>query len=84
METKINFSDGTSLILNESNLIQPIISIDNNAFSAALGKSFELYWHIQDGLIPSILDVLVSCDYFRVVGNDTVYGSKSIVSIINL
>ena len=86
MQTKINFANGTSVILQETDSIQPIslINVDGKS-CASLGMPSELYWHVHDGLIPSLLDVLLSCDFFKIVGHsDAVYGTKTIVSIENI
>lgn len=86
MQTKIIFFDGSSLLLNEGDYLQPIIPVTvDGKSSASLAEPVELYWHIYDGLIPAILDVLLACDFFKVTGkSDAVYNSKAIVSIVNL
>ena len=86
MQTKINFADGTSIVLNDGDSLIPIRLIDvDGTPSASLTPSVELHWHHHDGLIPSILDVLLTSEYFKVVGKpDIVYGTKTVVYITNL
>lgn len=82
---KIYFSDKSSLIVNEGDRIIPIVRVhsDKDDF-ASMSKSIELYNHIHDGLIPSLMDAFCSCDYFYVNENrNTAYGSHSIVKIEN-
>ena len=86
MQAKINFANGTSLLLNDADSLQPVIlaAIDGKS-CATLANPVELYWHMHDGLIPAIMDVLLTCDYFKVVGEENVvYGTKSVVSVANV
>lgn len=82
----IYFSDKSKLTLSENDLIIPI---QRNTFSdeqcASMGKPVELYNHIHDGLIPSIMDALCFCQFFYVGSNDSpVYCTSSIIKIENI
>ncbi|MDE7183814.1 MAG: hypothetical protein K2O40_04885 [Lachnospiraceae bacterium] len=84
METVIiHFSDKSTLSLNEGDFLIPILRIDkDNQIFASLDQPAELWNHIQNGLIPSILDVFVKCDFFYLKNDpNTVYNSKAIVKI---
>lgn len=82
---KIYFSDKSILVVNESDRIIPIVqSHSEKGDFASMGASVELYNHIHDGLIPSLMDAFCFCDYFYVNENgNTVYSSHSIVKIEN-
>lgn len=82
---KIYFSDKSNLIVNEGDHIIPIVRThsDKGDF-ASMSEPIELYDHIHDGLIPSLMDAFCSCNYFYVNENgNTAYGSRSIVKIEN-
>lgn len=83
---KIYFSDKSYLELNENDLITPIVlfSLPGEEERASKGQPVQLYNHIHDGLIPSIMNVLCRCNFFEMENNsDIVYNSHSIVRIEN-
>ena len=82
-KARINFANGYTLCLSDADRISPIVrSEDENGSFASRGRYVLLCPHVQDGLIPPILDVLCSCDFFAVQGkNDVIFCTKSIVSI---
>lgn len=81
----IYFSDKSTLVLSERDVIIPIIgntSSDGNF--ASMSVPVELYWHTHDGLIPSIMDALCFCSFFCVKSNDSpAYCVNSIIKIEN-
>lgn len=89
-QSKISFSDGSSLLLEESDRIMSIVSIEDpdnkEAVITSQGKVYELYWHINDGLIPSITAFLQNSCYFSKLDtvSKKVYSSSSVVSIENI
>lgn len=80
----IYFSDASSIQVQEGDKITPIIYFnkqDNNGHAA---KSIpnSLCLHLNDGLIPSIMDSLCHCDFFYLNNkNDTAYGTHTITKI---
>ena len=82
----IYFSDGNSLKINEGQLFMSIKSIASdteNLNFASQSKVFEIWNHIHDGLIPSILEVLFNSEYFFEVDKPSiVYNSKSVTKIL--
>ena len=81
----IYFSDKSALILHENDYLIPVVfnpATGSDPGFSSMSKPVELYPHVHDGLIPSILDVLLSCQFFY-AGNDctSVYCTSSIVKI---
>ncbi len=86
MSAKITFSSGVSIDVKDGDILIPIISCSSgiNEPFARQGEAVIIEPHVQLGLIPSIMDVLTSCDFFYACGNyEIVYGSKSIISVEN-
>ena len=85
-KAKLTFSNGEILILNESQLLVPIIKYTNgDDVSASVDKSYEIWNHIHNGLIPSITEFLFRSDYFHLLDNpDKIYNSSSVVTIENI
>ena len=80
----IYFSDGTSIGIHEDDRLTPIVSTDEIADgSASMGKSISVYYHTNNGLIPSLMDCFTHCSFFY-LNNDysTVYSTNSIVRIV--
>lgn len=83
---KITFSNGNVLTVSEDDFLIPVIQY-NTSGKPFMGKAeaVELYCHIKDSMIPSILDVVAQCDYFYYrENNNIIYNSKAIVSIENI
>jgi hypothetical protein len=82
----ITFSDGQKLELAVDDFLIPIVKVVNKEeiYSTRM-EPVEMYWHIHDGLIPAIADVICNYDFFF-VGHNTnkFYGSKTIVSVEQL
>lgn len=74
------FSNGDHLILNDGDLVTPIIYTEPN--SASMSKNFPLEIHIHNGLVPSLMNAFDKSRFFY-VNNDlnVVYGSNTIVKI---
>lgn len=80
----IYFSDKSTIELKEGDHIIPIsrfLDPDGKEI-ASMDVSVELWNHIHNGLIPSIMNIFLKCDFFYVNHNyDTAYNSKAIVKI---
>lgn len=85
MSATIYFSDKSTLVLHEYDILIPVVfnpGNDSESGFSSMSKGVELYPHIHDGLIPAIMDVLLSCQFFYVGSNCTpLYGVSSIVKI---
>lgn len=80
----IYFSDQSTVTVSEGNLITPIISnkFDDDATTASMGETVELWNHVHNGLIPSLMDAFTRCDFFYLNHNYNIaYNSNSIVKI---
>ena len=80
---KIYFCDKSTVTVKEGDLITPIIPNEfDNATTASMGESIELWNHVHNGLIPSLMDAFTRCDFFYLNHNyNVVYNSNSIVRI---
>ena len=83
MKATIKFSDGSALNIKENDLIIPIMPVTHaDTPSAAIGKPVEIYFHTNNGFIPSLMEAFCHYDYFYL--NDdysAAYCTKAIVSI---
>ncbi|MBD5394993.1 MAG: hypothetical protein HDR71_12190 [Lachnospiraceae bacterium] len=79
----IHFSDKSTIELKEGDFIIPIVRVDSDEKTfASMDESVELWGHVHNGLIPSIMDAFLKCDFFYVNHDfDTAYNSKAIVKI---
>lgn len=80
----IHFSNNDTLTLKEGDRIIPIVKCtDNqNEVFAAMSASIPLEVHIHNGLVPSLLDALYTCNFFYVNSNQNiVFGTNTIVKI---
>lgn len=82
----LTFSNGETLELSEGQLITPVLKIvESDSIYASQDKSYEIWYHIHDGLIPSILEMLFSCEFFALLDDHSkVYNSKLVVTIKNI
>ena len=83
MISTIYFSDKSTLSIKESDSLTPIVPlVCDDEKTASMGKPVTIYSHIQNGLIPSLMEIFCNCDYF-ILNYDysTAYCSKSIVKI---
>lgn len=81
----IYFSDKSTIVVKEGDLIIPIVqtAISDNVFSS-MGESVEIYNHVNNGLIPALLDAFYLCKFFYINSSDSpVYGTACIVKIEN-
>lgn len=80
---KITFSNGELLTLKEGDFITPIVLCENKGESfASMSKPEILEFHVQNGLTPSLMNVLCRCNFFFVNDEQSVsYGTHSIVKI---
>ena len=83
----IKLSNGEELIVHNEDLIFPITKStdkETNELFTCKSETVMLEEHTHNGLIPSIADFLVNCDFFSLVENGKIYKSSSVVSISNL
>ena len=79
----IYFSDQSTVTVSEGNFITPIISNKfDDTITASMGETVELWNHVHNGLIPSLMDAFMRCDFFYLNHDHNVaYNSNSIVKI---
>ena len=79
----IYFSDKTSLVLHEDDLITPIVLNNSGEDTyASMDKTVKVEYHVHNGLIPSIMDALCKCSLFYVNQEiDITYSSHANVRI---
>lgn len=81
----LTFSNGETLELSEGQLVTPILKIIESDTYASQDKSYKIWPHVHDGLIPSILEMLFSCEFFALLDDHSkVYNSKLVVTIKNI
>lgn len=83
MTATIYFSDKETLTIKEGDVLTPIIKTNLDGMeSASIGKPIDIYSHIHNGLIPSLMELFCHHDFFY-LNNDfsTAYSVKSIVKI---
>jgi hypothetical protein len=81
---KITFSNGDSLEIHDGQQIIPIIRHTgaNDELHASMGSVYELESHPHGGLIPSVLDLLLRCEFFMLAENpNKAYATVGIVSV---
>lgn len=82
---KITFSNNTFLTLTEGEHLIPIGKYEHDGeILTSMQKSYELWNHIHDGLIPSVTELLCRCEFFKQLESDIIYKSSAVVSIENL
>ena len=80
----IYLSDNSTIELREGDYITPISHFSDldGKENASMDESIELWNHIHNGLIPSIMDAFLKCNFFYLNHDyDTVYNSNAIVKI---
>lgn len=82
----LTFSDGSNLIVKEYQHLIPVVSYTkDNHLEVSLDKSFEIWNHIHDGLIPGLCEFLVNSSFFYLFEDtSTVYRSDSVIKIQNI
>lgn len=82
----LTFSDGSNLIVKEGQRLIPVVSYTkDNHLEVSLDKSFEIWYHIHDGLIPGLCEFLVNSSFFYLFEDtSTVYKSDSVIKIQNI
>lgn len=85
-KAKITFSNNESLIVKEGDLLVPITSFETKeGISSSMGEPCELWSHINDGLLPSLTELLYRGKFFFHIENkDIFYSTSAIVKIENL
>lgn len=79
----IYFSDKSTLKVHENDILIPIVSHKtDDGIHASMDEPIELWDHVHNGLIPSLMDAFLKCDYFYLNHRyEVVYNSKAIVKI---
>lgn len=85
-KAKLTFSNGEILILNDEQLVIPIVKyVKDNKNSVSKDKPFQIWYHTNDGLIPSIAELLVTSEFFHLLDNENkIYKSSSVVTVENI
>lgn len=85
-KAKLTFSNGETLILSDEQKIIPIVAYQSeDGLTTSIDKSYEIYYHIHDGLIPSITEMLSRCKFFMLFDNRSkVYSSSAVVTVENI
>lgn len=85
-KAKITFSDNSTLMLEDGQLIFPISKFEfHDEITTSQCKPYSIYHHVNAGLVPSVTEMLCRCDFFQLSENaDIVYKSSSVVTIENL
>lgn len=80
---KIIFANGDFLVLSAGDTIHPIVEIEHNSQkSVSMAPPSSLEIHIHNGLIPSLLESLYTCNFFYINDNQNIaYGTHSIVRL---
>lgn len=79
----LRFSNGDSLELHEGQMITPISKFtDENGTRVSKCPQYEVWSHINDGLMPSIAELLCSCDFFHPADkNNKIFNSSAVVTV---
>ncbi len=82
----LTFSDGSTLQVKENQHLTPVVSYSkDDHFEVSLDNSFEIWYHIHDGLIPGLCEFLVNSSFFYLEDDrTTIYKSDSVIKIQNL
>ncbi len=85
-QARISFSDGSTIVIIEDQLIIPIIKyVKDDKTSVSKAEPVGIWYHLSDGLIPSLAELLCSCEFFQILTeDDKIYSSKAVVSIENI
>lgn len=85
-KAKITFSNNETLIVKEGDCFIPIVPVEEDGeISSSLGKPYELWSHIHDGLIPSLTTLFSKGPFFLNVNErNKVYSVSSVVKIENI
>jgi len=81
----LTFSNGQTLELFEGQKIITISKyVTDDAINVSQGPMYELWDHISAGMIPSVGELLCSCDFFQLLDNtDKMYSTSAVVTIEN-
>lgn len=82
----IVMSNGEKITVTENEYLFPVVRTEvKDTISTSMGKPYELWFHIHNGLIPCITEALVNCDFFSLNSdNNKVYSASAVVSIENI
>ena len=85
-EALITFANGETLRLKDGQLIIPISKFANgDNVVVSQEQPQELWHHYNNGLIPSIAELLCKCDFFQLMDYENkIYKSSSVVTVENL
>lgn len=87
-DIKINFSDGSHVIVNENNLLFPIELVNHSKeyfTSAGVGIQLSDFVHVHHGLVPKLTSIFSTSEFFTIDTDDLlstkIYKTSSIVSL---
>lgn len=82
----LTFSDGSTVQVEENQHLIPVVSFESDGnIGVSLDKSFEIWYHIHDGLIPGLCEFLSNCSFFYISEDrSTIYRSDSVIKIQNM
>jgi len=82
----ITMSNNEKITVSENDFIFPVVRTEeDNIVSTSMGKPYELWYHIHNGLIPCVTEAFENCHYFSLNSdNNKVYTVSSVVSIENI
>ncbi len=87
MTATVYFADGSTLALRSGDRLIPIVlcpATETESSFSSMSDSVVLCPNVHNGLIPAILDVILSCQFFYIGDDcDTAYCTSSIVKIEN-
>lgn len=80
---RITFSNNETMVIDEGEIFIPIAKVDREGeTSSAMQKTFEVFGHHHDGLIPSLTELFYRCQYFYHIDDPrTVYSTSAIVKL---
>ena len=81
-KAKLTFSDKSTLVVEDGQTLYPIYKTEHNGEEFTTQTNFEIYYHHNAGLIPSLTELLSRFDFFQLSQNaDIVYKSSAVVTI---
>lgn len=80
---KVYFSNNEELILSLSDVIIPIEKyVIDNQTNLSMAENRNLYYHTHNGLIPSFLEAICTCEFFYVNSSySSAYNPHAIVKV---
>ncbi|NMA23723.1 MAG: hypothetical protein GX938_09500 [Spirochaetales bacterium] len=82
----ITFANGEKLEVSAGQYLATIVKVElDSGASVGEGRIEQIGYHVSDGLIPDLVQIISTCEYFRLLESaDKVYKSSAVVSIENI